>query len=248
MSKMHELLAVESDVQGQYRIIVNETINLFNKEHIFKGFVKKLKMFDEDQAHLNTSEHSEIGTTVPARLDYNSSFIVKYLDVVLQKESTNQLAVADIIVDGIVLAEKVPATFLLGLENKLKEIRNIYMAIPTLDVSVKWEEATDIGKNIYRQVHPETAVKTKKMFQHQILVEPTQFHPAQVEKWEEQIPVGTFTKENWCSMITSTRKAQLLERIDKLSNAIKKARQRANNTEVIKVNIGEKLMNFINAE
>jgi archaellum component FlaF (FlaF/FlaG flagellin family) len=245
MAKMHELLAVESDTQGQFRKMLVETRKVFGNDHLFKGFVRKLEMFDEEQSHLNTVEHDELGTTVQDRLDYTSNFITRYLDIVLQKETTNQKASADLIVNGVVIAENVPATFLLGLESKLKEIREIYEAIPTLDVSVKWEEAQDLGEGVFRQAYPEESTKTKKQFQHQILVEPTEHHPAQIEKWEEQMPVGKYVKENWCSMITSTRKAKLLERIDQVSRAVKKARQRANNTEVEKVNIGKKLMDFI---
>lgn len=245
MAKMHELLAVEADTQGQFRKILVETLKVFRSEHVFKGYSKELKMFNDEHSELNTVERSQIGTTVMDRLKYTSKFITKYFDVVLQKEKTNQTAVADLIVGDIVIND-VPATFLLGLESKLKEIRRIYEEIPTLDISIEWDEDKNMGEGIYRQKHPETTLKTKKQFQHQILVEPTEHHPAQIEKWEEQVPVGKYVKQNWCSMISSTKKAQFLERIDELSIAVKKARQRANNSEVVKINIGDVLMNYIN--
>jgi hypothetical protein len=47
-------------------------------------------------------------------------------------------------------------------------------------------------------------------------------------------------------MITPARKSELLDRIDKLLRAVKKARQRANGTEVVKVNVGKSIMDFIN--
>lgn len=247
MTKQHELLAVEADVQGQYKTITAETRKVFKNDHMFKGFIKTLTMFDEKDSALNAEERSPIATTVNERLDYTGKAISRYLDVVLQKEATNQKAVADIVIDGTVIAKDVPATFLLGLENKLREIRVLYENIPTLDMSMEWEQAADLGKDIWRQKYPEEALKTKKQFQHQILVEPTEHHPAQIEKWEEQVPVGKYVKKNWCSMITSTRKAELLGNIDKLSSAVKKARQRANSTEVEKTNIGNKLMLFIHA-
>lgn len=247
MAKMHELLAVESDTKGQYNKMIEETIKVFKDKHIFQGFVRTLKMFDENDSSQNNTERSEIGSTVPKRLDYTGQFITRFLDVLLQKETTNQKASADIVVDGVIIAESVPATFLLGLENRLKELRVLYERIPTLDISVAWEPADDIGPGIFRQKFPEEAMKTKKKFQYQILVEATEHHPAQVEKWEDQVPVGKYSKQNWCSMITSTRKAEFLDNIDKLSHAVKKARQRANSTEVEKVNIGKKLMDFIHA-
>lgn len=245
MSKLHEILAVEADTQGQYKNIFDETLRVFKNEHLFKGFIKTLTMFDEKDAVLNSEERSEIATTVPKRLEYTKNFIIKYLDVVLQKEATNQTAFADIVIDGITIAEKVPTTFLLGLESKLKEIRKLYERIPTLEVSVAWEKAEDIGDDIWRQKYPEEALRTKKQFLHQILVEPTNHHPAQIEKWEEQVAVGRYEKQNWSGMITSTEKARLLNNIDKLTHEVKKARQRGNNTEVVKTNIGKKLMDYI---
>lgn len=248
MAKMHELLAVETDLQGQYKTILDETRKVFKNEHLFKGFSKKLEMFDDEQANLNTTEHSEIGSTVDERLEYTWKIVERCLDAGVQKESTNQEARADLVVNGTVLAEAVPATSLLNLETKLKEIRKIYESIPTLDVGTKWEPAEDVGKGVFRQVHPEITHKTKKMFQHQVLVDPTEHHPAQVEKWEEQVPVGTYSKQNFSSMISSKRKAKFIERINLLSAAVKKARQRANNTEVVKKKIGRVLFDFIHAE
>lgn len=248
MAKLHELLAVESDAKGQLAKILEETAKVFKDKHIFQGFVRTLKMFDEKDEEQNSEEHAEIGSTVPKRLEYTSNFIVRFLDVIFQKEATNRMACADIVVDGVVIAENVPATYLLGLESKLKEIRSLYEKIPTLDVGTAWEPAEDMGPGIYRQKFPDIALKTKMKFQYQVLVEATEHHPAQIEKWEDQVPVGRYTKQNWCSMITSTRKAQLLDNIDKLSREVKKARQRANNTEIEKGNIGKKIMDFINAE
>ena len=47
-------------------------------------------------------------------------------------------------------------------------------------------------------------------------------------------------------MITPTRKAELIERVDNLLRAVKKARQRANSTEVKDIHIGKVLMGYIN--
>jgi hypothetical protein len=248
MAKMHELLAVETDIQGQFRTILEETVKVFKNEHLFKGFSKKLEMFDENESHLNETEHKEIGTTVPQRLDYTSKFICRLLDVRLQKEATNQEASSDLVVDGVTIAKDVPATALLGLESTLKDIRKIYEGIPTLEVGTRWEKAEDIGPGVFRQFYPEKSKKTRKEFRFQILDPATDKHPAQIEKWEEQLPVGEYTKENLCSMLTSTRKVELLDRISRLSKSVKKARQRANNTEVKKVKIGSEIMKFIHAE
>lgn len=248
MGKLHEILAVESDLEGHYKRIVGETTNVFTKGEHFSGAHKTLNMFDEArQREAEAAEqHQEMVTTVKRKLDYTEDAIVRYLDVVLQKESTNQEAKADIEINGQVLATSVPATFLLGLENKLKYIRAMYEAIPTLPPAIEWKKDESMGDDVYVAVHEEKANKTEKVIKHQVLVQPTKEHPAQIEKWTQDTPVGVFSIRRWSGMISPREKMEFLTRIDTLLRAVKEARQRANCQEVIKRNIGEKLFQYIN--
>jgi len=253
MAKLHELLAVEGDLDGTQKKIVEETIVTFTKKAShFNGGEKTLQMFDKDE--IEVVGRQEMVTTVDDKLDYQSNSVIRFLDAVLQKETTNQQAVANIEMGTFNLAENVPATFLLGLEAKLKNLRKVYEAIPTLPPGIKWDKDPNLGKNIYRRVHPEEAPKTAKTFKHRVLVE-AQFPkegeggtslPAQIEKWEENIDVGKYTTTQWSSMITPTEKSGYLDRIDHLIRAVKKARQRANATKVTIGHIGQALFNYIN--
>ncbi len=245
MAKMHELLAVEADAQGQFKNILAETKNVFGKGNLFIGHLRKLEMFEDDGVK-HPEERAELTTTVATRLDYNNKAVVKYFDVLLQKESTNQVAKADVVVDGKTLAAGLPATFLLGMESRLRELRDVYVTIPTLTQAVRWEKDEGMGTGVYRAAFPEEKLKTSMKFKSQVLYAATKEHPAQIEKWEEQVPVGKYVKDYWCGMITPARKSELLGRIDVLIAAVKKARQRANSTEVVKNNIGKALMGFIN--
>ena len=246
MPKLHELLAVESDLEGTYKNILSETTNTFSKKpHLFLGAEKRLEMFD-DKAEAQPVQRQEMTETVKGKLDYQSESIVRYLDAVLQKERTNQDAKANLEIDDLVIAEDIPATFLLGLETKLKHVRSVYMAIPTLPPNIKWEKDENIGEDVYRRVHPEETFKTAKTFKHKVLYEATDKHPAQIEKWEENVDVGRYTTASWNGFISPTEKSVLLGRIDKLLRAVKKARQRANTQEVAKDEIGSALFNYIN--
>jgi len=256
MAKLHELLAVEGDLEGTYKKVIEETIVTFTKrsDHFF-GAEKTLNLFDESRKEETPApQRKELVDTVPSKLAYTQDHIVRYLDAVLQKEATNQVAVADIIVDGVTIAKDMPATFLLGLENKLKYIRKVYEEAPTLPPAIKWEKDPGLGDNVYRRVYPERTFKTSKTFQHKVLV-PAQFPkegeggqslPAQIEKWEETQNVGEYTTAQWSGMITPTEKSVLLGRVDKLIRAVKKARQRANGVQVTKTTIGKELFDYIN--
>ena len=253
-AKLHQILAVEADLEGKYKRICEESKKTFGKGAMFTGSHRKLVSFD-DNAPDFPEENQAITTTVNARIEYTNKSIAKYFDALVQKEATNQVAKADLIVNGTAIASNVPATFLLALESRLKYVRGVYESIPTLPAGTEWRVAEDKGADIFEMVHPEEKLKTELTFKSQIITE-AKFPPAgsagtsipaQVEKWQEQVPVGKFVKHIWSGMITTARKAELLDRIDILINETKMARQKANSVEVVNVNIGKAITDFINA-
>ncbi|MGK0291190.1 MAG: hypothetical protein ACI86H_002657 [bacterium] len=121
--------------------------------------------------------------------------IVHYLDVVLQKERTNQEARADIIVDGVTLAKEVPATFLLGLETKIRQWKTLLEEIPTPAQGIAWEKDETRGDGIYKMAHPEKKFRTGKTYKSKVLYEATEKHPAQIKEWEEAENIGMYITE-----------------------------------------------------
>ena len=247
MGKLHELLAVESDIENVYKKVMKEAQVTFTKKPAhFMGFHKRLELFSDSANDTTPEEFQDITETVDSKLEYISKHGQRYLDAVLQKELTNQTASADLIVEGVTLATKVPATFLLGLENKLKFVRAVYEAIPTLPPGYSWEKDETKGDGVWRSKNPENKYKTAKTFKHKVLYEATKEHPAQIERWEEVENVGMYVFERWFGMFSPARKSDVLEKIDILLRAVKKARQKANSVDVVKSRIGSKIFDFIN--
>ena len=247
MSQLHELLAVEGDLEGTYKKIIEETkTNFIKHPDRYFGQHVRVEPFDEN-APKEADVHKELDDTVPSKLKYTQESIVRYLDAVLQKERTNQDAKADLTVDGVTIAKDVPATFLLGLETKLKIVRqSIYETIPTLQPGIKWEKDETQGSDVYRRVQPEEKFRTKKVMKNHVVAEATKEHPAQVQVYTEDEKVARIVTDTWCGMISPAEKSDLLGKMDKLIRAVKKARQKANTTEVVKVTIGKELFEFIN--
>lgn len=245
MAKLHELLAVEGDLEGTYRKILEETKTTFTKktEH-FMGFVRTLQLFDEEAAPL-APDYKELDSTVDAKLDYQKGHVVRYLDAVLQKELTNTTAKADLVIDGKKIAKELPATFLLGLETKLKHVRDVYSTIPTLQPGVKWVKDEDKGKGVYITENPEETYQTEKVVEPVVMYEATKEHPAQVKEAAKTIKTGKFTRKVWSGMLSPAEKSIILGKIDKLIRAAKKARQRANATEVVKATVAKEIFNYI---
>lgn len=246
MPKLHELLAVEGDLEGTYKKILEETKANFTKHpDRYFGQHQRIENFDEN-AQPEPDTHKEMDDTVPAKLTYTEGHIVRYFDAVLQKERTNQEARADLAVDGKTIAENVPATFLLGLENKLKMVRSaIYETIPTLQPGIAWDKDESQGPNVYHRRYPEEKFRTKKVIKNHVRAEATKEHPAQVDTYSEDEKVAKVITDTWCGMISSAEKSDLLGRVDTLLRAVKKARQRANTTETVNVTIGKELFAYI---
>lgn len=245
-TKLHEVLAVEGDLDATAKKVIEEAINTFSKkpDHFLETH-RELAMFDDARSNENTEEHKALVTTVADKLSYVRRHVTKYFDTFAKKEATNQVAQADLIVDGERLAENVPATLLLGLESKLKTLRGMYETIPTLQPGIDWVKDPDRGANIYKSSDAEARMRTEKQIQHKILVDPTKEHPAQIEKWMADVAVGRITVRHWSGMLSPSEKSNLLARIDTLIRAVKKARQRANTAEVINKPIGEILFDYI---
>lgn len=245
---LHALLAVEGDLEGAHKKILDETkVTFTKKSDHFMGQFRKLEMFVDDGIKY-PEQHKKLDTTVQKKLDYLMGIEVRYFDALLAKESTNQLAFADLVVDGDVLAQALPATFLLGMENRLKHLRAAYEVIPTLQPGIEWELDESQGEGVYKIKHPEEKLKTETVVEPIVLYEATKEHPAQIKEVSKTNNVGKYITITWSGMITPAEKSVLLGRIDKLIRAFKQARQRANTAEVKQRSIGKELFDYINAK
>jgi len=248
--QLHELLAVEGDLKGEKTKIGDEALTVFSKkQNLFQGGIRVLEMFDDARKEEEAAgeERQEIVTTVAKKLAYVSKSFVRFWDAKLQKEAANQKAKADIVIDSTTFATDVPVTFLLAMEDQLKQLRKIYDVIPTLQPGIEWQPDPQKGEGYWKTAHPTTKHKTEKMVQSKIIVPATKEHPAQIREWSEDRPVGKYVQEGWSGMIPPAEKSKLLGNIDKMLRAIKKARQRANNQEVTRLSIGQQIFDFIHS-
>ena len=251
MSVLHELLAVETTLGETANRITKETTKILSTKHtLFSGLVKVHTIFnDEDQHLVQATEHKEVQSTVNEQLEFLNSNITAYWDVIYQKEEANQRANADIVINNVVLASNVPSIVLLGLEKKLISLQAVYNAIPTLDSAIAWEaDPSNYKENVFRVKYPEErqhTVMTKKWVE---VSKATKEHKAQIVSQETIDLIGKYVLTNFSGTISSYEKANKLEKLSTLIRAIKKARQRANDTEIKpELQIGNTLLGFINS-
>lgn len=168
--------------------------------------------------------------------------VVRMIDVQASLDTTNQAARADIIVNGDTLVTNVPASTLLFLEKQLVDMATLFGKMPTLDIGDKWEWSANA--RAYQSLPMET-VRTKKIPRNHVLAEATDRHPAQVQVFTEDVVEGYWLTTKFSGAMEGEVRKEILDRIHILQDAVKQARQRANETPVIDVHVGQALMRFI---
>lgn len=248
MTALHEILAVEKSLETTANRLLEESKKTMKKADLFRGVTRTLKMNKPEDEHMNEVNHMELTTTVDENLEYLEKPLSDYWDTVLRKDMTNQKAVADIVLeDGTKLFEGVPATFLLGFEKKLRELREVYNTIPTLQPGRKWIKSELDRHGIYTDDNQDIQFKTTKDPEFRIVAEATKEHPAQVKEVARTVNVGKYTQTEQSGMFSPLEKAARLTRIDALINATKRARMRANKETVPnRLKLGAAVLKFIN--
>lgn len=228
MAKLNQLVAVEKGVRNAAERAQTDLYRIIQAPQLFSGISRTYEPKDDDGDRLPT-EFTRVQTRVPEVLDQVAKSGAPLYDVTLAKESANGSARADVVVDGFTVLEDVPVTYLLFLERQLVNVKTFVSKLPTLDPSQDWsfDEAQGVWKS-----RPVQTVRNKKVPRNWVKAEATDKHPAQVEVYHEDVMVGTWTKVDTSGAIPATRKAELLDRVDKLAQAVKFAREQANSAEV----------------
>lgn len=245
---LHELLAVEADLRNSKERTRDEVITAFTSNPAsFLGAIKKLRMFDENRSAEEQEVRVEVADTVKEKINTVTTAFTRYWNLRLQKEAANQTARADVVINGKNIFTDVPVTFLLNMEEELRQVRKVYSVMPTLKPGVTWELDVNKGRGIYKSTHDVETSKTEKTKQHKVIVQATDRFPAQVETWNDDRPIGKYITQNWSGMISESDKALLISRIDTMLAAFKKARQRANCVESTPMEIGKEVFAYIHA-
>lgn len=245
---LHEQLATEGQLEAQAAKCRTQLAATFGgKRHLFE---EKQVVFTPlaEGAKQETSVQSTLQTTVVEELNWIAPFVSKALDASLQVAEANTRAVADIVLEsGEVLATNVPATALLELDKRVAELKVLVEAIPTLDPAKGFstDSTHSKGSSVFkaRDVCKTRTQKDKKVI---TLASATDKHPAQVQLIDIDAPVGTIEEQEWSGLITPSDKADLINRVEILSRAVKAARSRANGVSVSRdIKYGDKLVQFV---
>lgn len=246
MTKLHELLAVESNLENQAAKCRSDLSATFEKKrHLFEE--KRVTFTPAGEGAQSVTEtQSDIQSNVKKELNWIQGHLAKALDASYQVAEANTQARADVVLEDAeqtILLTGVPATALLELEKRVAEISALIAAVPTLDPAKGF--TIDTARNLYvaRTVNKTRTRKEKKVF---IKYEATKEHPAQTELLDQDVVIGAIQEQEWSGLITPAEKAELINRVEIVARAVRRARSRANDVAIdSKAKIGSKLLDYI---
>ena len=242
MGKLHELLAVESDLKARAQAAIAAVKGTFSgNAGALLGQTRVYRPLSDGGEPL-PDENKVLAMTANGQIDLFWGAFSAWVDAAIQKEVTNQSTSADIEINGTVIMGGLPAPALLNLESRLAELRSVIDAIPVLDMADEWTWDTKNSRYVSRERITYRTAKLPKAF---VAYEATKEHPAQVQMFTEDVRVGEWKMVIHSGAMTLARKTELLNRVDQLAHAVKKARQRANDFEVRNVNFSEPIHDFV---
>jgi hypothetical protein len=239
--RLNQVIAIEKEVKSRNQQTITNIYKSFQKPDLFNGFTKKYRPLD-DEGEKFADENKKVVCNVENLLNSVIESMTESFDFTLTKDTGNTNAFADIIVDGKTIAHNVPSTFIIFLEKQLIDIRTMINSIPTLDINEDWK--SDVNSNLYKTDSIETH-RTKKVPKVLVKYEATDKHPAQTEVYNEDVIIGYWNTEKLSGAMSIPGKEAILKRLEKLIKAVKIAREKANNTDVVKQEIGDAIFSYI---
>lgn len=241
MSQLHEILAV---VQGASARATREFTDLHRctqVDTLVAGRSRTYEPRDDDGERL-PDEGQRVQLIIENTLRTVASTLTPAFDVVATRDEGNTHAKADVVVDDTTILADVPAVTLIYLEKQLGDILTFVAKLPVLSPAQQWYEDE---RNGFHVSEPVVTVSKRRVQKPLELAAATKEHPAQVRLIDVEEPAGNWTTILHSGALPATRKADLLERVVKLTDAVKVARTRANQAETSQVHIGGPLFDYL---
>lgn len=241
MTKLNQIIAVEKGVKSGAARELAESRALLQKPALLAGIARTYQPKDEEGEQL-PPESTRVQVTSEEVLRRTAAALTRLFDVTATKDWANCAATADVTVDGETLLADVPVSYLLFLEKQLAELQQFVKALPVLDAAEAWsfDDSTDTWRT-----DAVRTIRTRKVPRNHVKAEATEKHPAQVEVYYEDVPVGYWTTVKFSGALPARRVNELVQRVEKLREAVQFAREEANGTEVADRRTGDAVFRYL---
>jgi hypothetical protein len=240
-TRLCQVIAIEGDARERAQVTYSTARAALAKEALLSGITRVYQPLN-DGGIVYPPERTKVQLTVDDVTRRLREDVSRLWDITATKDWANTDAYANVVLDGEVVIEGAPSTYLVWLEKQLDTLRAYFVALPTLDPAEIWTDDQATG---VMRTEPTQGIKNRKVPKAHILYEATDRHPAQVQPYNVDEPEGTWTTTKFSGAIYETRRRQLISRVDRLREAVKFAREEANQQPVTDVNVGSVLFDLL---
>jgi hypothetical protein len=241
MPKLNQILAIEKGIKTRVYAEFTELHNATQKPALMNGFTKTYQPRDED-GETYPPESQKVQHEHQAVFDRVSAGLTELFDITATKDWANCTARADVVLDGRTLIKDVPATYLLFLEKQLSDLTAFVQKMAELDPASDWN--VDPSTGLFK-TEPSATQRTKKVQRAIVLYDATEHHPAQTQLITEDHVVGQWVTTKLSGALPAPRKKVLLNRIERLTQAVKYAREQANSSEITDQKVGAAVLDYL---
>lgn len=245
--RLNQLLAIEKGEKARSAEELTALYHKVQKATLFNGRLRTYQPKNEEGDQL-PSEEELVQATAADVLKDMARVRARVIDLVASKDMANTFrdTIVPVEIDEVQVLPPLPVPTLIFLEKYLQDLLAVVKAIPTLDPSERWKWNPD--QDLFESEQSKT-YRTQKEPKALVKAEATDKHPAQVETYWVDNPVGTWTTRKFSGAMQAERKKAVVDRINTLRNAVKAARERANMVEVGDgLKIGDALFEYLLAE
>lgn len=238
---LNQVIAVERGIKKRVDEEVTSLYHLGQKGDPFSGFEKKYRPKVEGGDAL-PPEKKIVQQTVPDVLAAVAKSFTELFDISAARDFANCESKGTVTVDSVDIVKDAPTPYLLFLDKYLVHVRTIVGKLPVLSADEEWTYDESISQFRSRTVETIRTQKTKEIL---VPVPATDKHPAQVVSMDKDVQVGVWETTQLSGAVPVARKALLLERIEKLINAVTYARERANVIPAPKQEVGKAVFDWL---
>lgn len=242
--KLHAFVALLNGKKTKNLGEIGELHKRNQKAELFNGKTRTYRPLDDNDEKL-PSETVALQEDAAKQVDRASQLWANWMNIVMTVDTGSTKTLGTVTVDGKAIISDVPVITLIFLEQQLNDIRKYYDTLPVLDTNYKWAYDTNKGCWVTTPIEKNRSVKKKEAI---TLAVATDKHPAQVQLVDVDKWVGVFTETAMSSALPRDVKRSYVDRIDKLIDAVKKAREEANSIDVTERKEIQSIFDYIHSE
>ena len=239
--KLNQLIAFVAGKKPKIQQFLTPVHHGWHKDRI-SGINRTYAPLDET-GEVFQAENRSVQVRVPDAIDKVTLQIADFMNIIATQEYSNTLAKADVLIDKVEILKDVPISALLFLEKQLIDLHTLAANLPTLSTDRIWTE--DDARHCY-VTSPEQTAKTNKKIEVIVKYEATKEHPAQTEMVSLDRTIGHWTTIHMSGALPEKERDAIVARIEALRDAVKIAREKANDIEVTFIkDFGPSVLDYI---